>query len=91
MIDLDFWAILHSVSRNDVFISHPSLNTSCNSRVKLFADHHIDDLISEVNAIHISGALIDKLIQVLSPENTSGISLRKLISIQITLMKLDDS
>ena len=74
----------------DLFVSHPSLNTSCNSRVKLYAQHHIDDLVSEVNALHTSGALIDKLITILSPENTSGISLRKLVSIQITLMKLDD-
>ena len=81
---------MHSQSRNEEYIAHPSLNTSVNELVKIMADHHITELGREVERKEMSGEIIDKHIEVMSPNNESGISLIKLVSLQLTIIKLPE-
>ena len=81
---------MHSTSRGETFVGHPSLNTAINDRVKIYGEHHKDDLIAEVERVHQNGDLVNKHIAIMSENNSSGISLHKVISLQITLVKIND-
>jgi len=72
---LDFWSICYSRTRDSLFIIHPSLNTCVNKRVFLFAFHHQDEMIDEIEQAFYSGTLIEKHIEKMSRDNESGISL----------------
>ena len=88
---LDYWAIMHSQSRQSLFISYPSLNTHLNERQLIFAYHQIDFLADECEAIfENTEAFLQKHLNVMNPLNESGLSLRRLVSLQITIVKFKD-
>ena len=69
---------------------HPSLATSINQRNFIYAFHQEDELIDEISQIISEGRLIDKHIENLSFNNESGISLRKVIAMNITVLKIPE-
>ena len=52
------------------------------------AYHQEDELIEEIQRVISDGTLIDKHIDLLSLNNQSGISLRKVIAMNITVLKM---
>ena len=52
------------------------------------AYHQEDELIEEIQRVISDGTLIDKHIDILSLNNQSGISLRKVIAMNITVLKM---
>ena len=82
---------MHSQSRKSLFISYPSLNTHLNERHLIFAYHQIDLLADECGAIFgDTEAVLQKHLEVMNPLNESGLSLRRLVSLQITIVKFKD-
>ena len=82
---------MHSQSRQSLFISYPSLNTHLNERQLIFAYHQIDLLAVECEAIYAdTEAFLQKHLDVMTPHNQSGLSLRRLVSLQITIVKFDE-
>ena len=82
---------MHSQSRKSIFISYPSLNTHMNERQLIFAYHQIDLLAEECEAIFgDTEALLQKHLDVMTPLNESGLSLRRLVSLQITIVKFEE-
>ena len=72
-------------------MSYPSLNTHLNERHLIFAYHQIDLLADECGAIFGDiEALLQKHLEVMSPLNESGLSLRRLVSLQITIVKFEE-
>ena len=67
---------------------HPSLATAVNERNMINAYHQEDELIEEIQRVISDGTLIDKHIDILSLNNESGISLRKVIAMNITVLKM---
>ena len=67
---------------------HPSLATAVNERNIIHAFHQEDELIDEIGQIIGEGRLIDKHIENLSMNNQSGISLRKVVAMNITILKI---
>ena len=67
---------------------HPSLATAVNERNMINAYHQEDELIEEIQRVISDGTLIDKHIDILSLNNQSGISLRKVIAMNITVLKM---
>ena len=67
---------------------HPSLATAVNERNMINAYHQEDELIEEIQRVISDGTLIDKHIDLLSLNNQSGISLRKVIAMNITVLKM---
>ena len=62
-----------------------------NERNKLFAYHQIDLLADECQAIFDDPELLlEKHLEVMTPGNESGLSLRRLLALQITIVKIDD-
>ena len=86
----DFWSICHSTSRDSLFVIHPSLATSLNERNFIYAFHQEDELLQEIDEIISSERVIERHVNNLSINNQSGISLRKLISMNITVLKMPD-
>ena len=78
------------MSRDSLFIIHPSLATAVNERKFIYAFHQEDELIQEIADTISSEKLIDRHINNLSINNQSGISLRKLLSMNITILKLPE-
>ena len=82
---------MHSQSRKSLFISYPSLNTHLNERHLIFAYHQIDLLAEECEAIFgDTEALLQNHLDVMTPLNESGLSLRRLVSLQITIVKFEE-
>ena len=82
---------MHSRSRKSLFVSYPSLNTHLNERHLIFAYHQIDLLAEECEAIFgDTEALLQKHLDVMTPLNESGLSLRRLVSLQITIVKFEE-
>ena len=81
---------MYSQSRQELFLSYPSLNTSVNERTRLFAYHHLDILASEMDEIFQSNRYLETHLEILGDTSDSGLSLRRLISLQITIVKLPD-
>ena len=84
----DFWSICQSKTRDNLFIIHPSLNTCVHENVFLYAFHHQDAMIEEIEQSLYTGNLIEKHIETMSQDNKSGISLRKLYSMNVNILKL---
>lgn len=78
------------MSRDSLFIIHPSLATAVNEKKFIYAFHQEDELIQEIDDIISSEKLIDRHVNNLSINNQSGISLRKLIAMNITILKLPE-
>ena len=78
------------MSRDSLFIIHPSLATAVNERKFIYAFHQEDELIQEIADTISSEKLIERHINNLSINNQSGISLRKLLSMNITILKLPE-
>ena len=56
-----------------------------------FAYHRIDLLADECEAIYgDTEAFLQKHLDVMTPHNQSGLSLRRLVSLQITIVKFDE-
>ena len=81
---------MYSQSRQELFLSFPSLNTSVNERTRLFGYHHIPILASEMNEIFQSNRYLETHLEILGANSDSGLSLRRLICLQITIVKLPD-
>ena len=79
------------MSRDSLFVLHPSLATAVNEKKFVYAYHHEDELVEEINQIISSDKIIEKHVNNLSFNNQSGISLRKLISMNITILKLPEN
>ena len=90
MLNLDFWSICHSTSRDSLFVIHPSLATALNERNIIYAFHQEDELITEIDQIISNNSVIEKHVANLSFNNQSGISLRKLIAMNITVLKMPE-
>ena len=67
---------------------HPSLATAVNERNIIHAFHQEDELIDEIGQIIGEGRLIDKHIENLSMNNQSGITLKKVVAMNITILKI---
>ena len=89
-LNLDFWSICHSTSRDSLFVIHPSLATALNERNIIYAFHQEDELITEIDQIISNNSVIEKHVANLSFNNQSGISLRKLIAMNITVLKMPE-
>ena len=62
-----------------------------NERHLIFAYHQIDLLAEECEAIFgDTEALLQNHLDVMTPLNESGLSLRRLVSIQITIVKFEE-
>ena len=79
---------MHSQARGSLFVSYPSLNTSINERNRIHAHHQIEILSDECEAIFSSNEYIDKHMEILSLNNESGLSIRRLLALQITIVKI---
>ena len=85
----DYWAIMHSMSRQQLFVSYPSLNTAVNKRTKLFAHHQIKLLADECIETFSNYNYLEKHL-ILNTNSESGISLRRLLALQITIVKIPE-
>lgn len=81
---------MFSQARQELFLSFPSLNTSVNDRTRLYAYHQIPILAEEMDDIFQSNRYLETHLEILGNSSDSGISLRKLIALQITIVKLPD-
>ena len=75
--------------RGSLFVSYPSLNTALNERTRLYAFPHIKLLADECSAIFATNDFMEKHL-ILNTNNESGISLRRLIALQITIVKIPE-
>ena len=80
---------MFSMSRQQLFISYPSLNTALNKRTKIFAAHQIELLADECTQIFSTTDFLEKHL-ILNTNNESGISLRRLLALQITIVKIPE-
>ena len=81
---------MFSTARQELFLSFPSLNTSVNERTRLFGYHQIPILVSEMDEIFQSNRYLETHLEILGADSDSGLSLRRLIALQITIVKLPD-
>jgi len=80
---------MHSMSRQQLFVSYPSLNTAVNKRNRIFAHHQIKLLAEECVEIFSNTNFLEKHI-ILNTNSESGISLVKLLALQITIQKIPE-
>ena len=77
------------MSRQQLFVSYPSLNTAVNKRTKLFAHHQIKLLADECIETFSNYNYLEKHL-ILNTNSESGISLRRLLALQITIVKIPE-
>ena len=80
---------MYSQARRSLFVSYPSLNTSINERNRIYAVHQIQLLADECEAIFATTEFIDRHMEILSQNNESGLSIRQLLALQITIVKIE--
>lgn len=80
---------MYSQARRSLFVSYPSLNTSINERNQIYAIHQIQLLADECEAIFATTEFIDRHMEILSQNNESGLSIRQLLALQITIVKIE--
>ena len=79
-----------SQSRQELFLSFPSLNTCLNERLRIFSDEQIELLSQEMEQVFNTNKYIETHTTTLGASAESGVSLRKLVGYQITIVKLPD-
>ena len=80
---------MHSMVRGSLFVSYPSLNTALNERTKLYSYNHIKLLADECRSTFSTSDFMEKHL-ILNTNNESGISLRRLVALQITIVKIPE-
>ena len=80
---------MHSMSRQSLFISFPSLNTSVNKRNRIYSDPQIKLLADECTEIFSQTDFLEKHLT-LNANSESGISLRRFLALQVTIVKIPE-